>query len=213
MVSVKLHGLLGDEIGESWDLDVDSVSEALRAIEANTQKLLKFFYERDREGIEYRVLVNQRDHQSDADLVVTRSDLATIDIVPVPSGSGNGGFFKIIAGVFLIAAAVAIGFATVGVGAGIMAAIGASAVTKGLFMFGAALLLGGLFELVAGGRKLKNGTENTKDEEIAPSYIFTGPVNTIAQGNPVAIGYGRLRIGSQVVASGVSSVSVTPSAL
>ena len=39
MIKVNLHGKLGEDLGESWELDVSSVAEALRAIDANTRKL------------------------------------------------------------------------------------------------------------------------------------------------------------------------------
>ena len=32
---------------------------------------------------------------------------------------------------------------------------------------------------------------------------FNGPVNTVSQGNPVPVGYGRLKIGSAVISSGL----------
>jgi predicted phage tail protein len=43
----------------------------------------------------------------------------------------------------------------------------------------------------------------TERPENKPSYAFNGPVNTTAQGNPVPVGYGRLRVGSQVISAGL----------
>ncbi|MGT3282611.1 tail assembly protein, partial [Yersinia enterocolitica] len=39
--------------------------------------------------------------------------------------------------------------------------------------------------------------------ENTASYAFGGPVNTVAQGNPVAIGYGERRIGGAIISAGV----------
>ena len=40
-----------------------------------------------------------------------------------------------------------------------------------------------------------------KEEKETKSYLFSGPVNTAAQGIPIPIGYGRLRVGSSVISA------------
>ena len=40
-----------------------------------------------------------------------------------------------------------------------------------------------------------------KEERQTRSYLFSGPENTAAQGIPVPLGYGRLRVGSVVVSA------------
>ena len=42
MIRINLHGKLGEDIGESWDLEVSSVAEAFRAIESNTRKFRRW---------------------------------------------------------------------------------------------------------------------------------------------------------------------------
>jgi len=60
MVSIKLHGILGEEIGQDWNLDVNSVAEAFRAIEANTQKLTKTLIKHAENNLKYEILINNR---------------------------------------------------------------------------------------------------------------------------------------------------------
>ncbi len=43
-----------------------------------------------------------------------------------------------------------------------------------------------------------------------PSYVFNGPVNTTAQGQPVPIGYGRLIVGGAVISAGISIDDISP---
>jgi len=220
-VDIRLHGKLGKEIGEHWQLYVNSVGEAMRGIEANSKKLFQYFYECEKDGVEYRVLINGRDHTDDSDLVVSRKTLREIDIVPVPAGAGggNGGMFKMIIGLFLVIVASVVTFGVAAPGAivgfaSFFATMGTVFAMKAVFMFGAALLLGGLFELVSGSPKSSNGGNNdmgsgeSEKAELAPSYLFGGAVNTANQGNPIPIGYGRLRIGSQVIAAGVRSTAI-----
>jgi predicted phage tail protein len=40
-----------------------------------------------------------------------------------------------------------------------------------------------------------------------PNQFFDGAINTVAQGHPVPIGYGRMRIGSAVISTGSSPES------
>ena len=45
MKKIFLYGELGKSLGKKWELEVDSVQEALWAIEANTGKLTAFLSE------------------------------------------------------------------------------------------------------------------------------------------------------------------------
>lgn len=47
------------------------------------------------------------------------------------------------------------------------------------------------------------GVGARQSAENTASYAFGGPVNTVAQGNPVAIGYGERRIGGAIISAGV----------
>lgn len=114
MVQVNLHGNIGQELGETWNLDVSSVAEAFRAIEANTQKLTKFFIKQAENNAKYEILINNRqtwvpnaenlplkneDVKKEHFSMVAQSELfmnfgrelKTIDIVPILEGAGGGG--------------------------------------------------------------------------------------------------------------------------
>jgi len=45
MIDITLHGILGKKLGKNWQLSVDSVYEIFEAIEANNQKVNKYFTE------------------------------------------------------------------------------------------------------------------------------------------------------------------------
>lgn len=46
--------------------------------------------------------------------------------------------------------------------------------------------------------------EQREKPENKPSYAFAGPVNMTQQGNAIPLGYGKLHVGSQVVAAGMA---------
>jgi predicted phage tail protein len=62
MVEVELHGILAEKVKKTkWNLSVNSVAEAIRAIEANTRILYKTLYELEKDNLKYRVLINKKD--------------------------------------------------------------------------------------------------------------------------------------------------------
>ena len=196
LVNIKLHGHLGAKIGENWDLAVKSVGEAVHAINCLTGKLYKYLAEKDKEGANYRVLINGRDFKYNekpsidnlesiktSELAMTNKGLKTIDIVPIIEGAG-GDFGAIILGALLIVAGIIVTGLTFG-GAGVI---------------GAALIIGGIGLLAAGIINLLSSPPQFEDFRGGgkQSYLFNGPINVTNEGGPVPVGYGRLIVGSQV---------------
>lgn len=196
-VKINLFGDLGKTVGKTWNLAVSSVSEAIRFIEHNSKKkLYKYLLEKDKEGVKYRVLINNRDFVAEkpldindldtirnSELVMNRKDLKTIDIVPVIEGADDGGIFAIILGVLLIV----VGVLTFEFGGGFLIVAG-----LGLIAAGVTVLLSQPPDFAP-----------FQDSEAggAASYLFNGPQNTTREGGPVPVGYGRLLVGSQVISA------------
>lgn len=196
LVKVKLHGVLGQAIGENWDLSVSSVSEAIRAIEIlSGRKLHKFLVDNDKNHIRYQVVTNHgtikifdetnAEKLKNSELLINLKTLKTIDIVPVVEGAGDGlDFLNVFLGLTLVISSFYAGpqFGPM------------------LFMVGAGLALSGISNLLAKPPQLEEfrEIENTRQ---AVSYLFNGPENTINEGGPVPVGYGRLIVGSQNIAS------------
>lgn len=205
LVEINLHGHLGEAIGSKWDLAVESVSEAIHAIEIITKKLNKYLYEKDKEGAQYQVLINGNDFTyeegkslndietlKNSELVMSIPALKTIDIVPVIEGSDSS-TLAIVGGVLLI--------------------------IIGIFVpvIGAALIIGGIGLIAAGVINLLSSPPQFEDfREIQgggrASYIFNGPENTTREGGPVPLGYGRLLVGSHVIAASYNISDVETSA-
>lgn len=115
MVKVKLHGDLGEKIGNEWDLQVNSVSEAIRAIEANTGKLMRYLIDQAQNEAKYEIFINSRplwvpnaeslpqknkdfnkkhiDLLKNSELTIPfqNDKLSSIDIIPIIEGAGGGG--------------------------------------------------------------------------------------------------------------------------
>lgn len=190
MRKIRLYGVLAKKFGKEFELDVKSPAEAVRALCAILPGFKRHMVEHSEPGYTVRVGKEYRDLDTLADPSSTRD---VIKVAPAIAGSNAVG--RIIVGALIIAAVVMSGpggwALAAGAGGG-LTAMGAIAVGLGM-----SLVMGGVAELLTPTPKMKT----TERPENLPSYTFDGPVNTIAQGNAVPVGYGRLTVGSQVVSA------------
>lgn len=124
----------------------------------------------------YHIFLGKVDIDTQELTMTTSSEVIKI----VPATIGSGGIFKVILGA-LIAYFV-----------------------PGGQKIGISLMLSGISEILFAPPKQKGIGTNEKPDN-APSYIFNGAVNTVAQGNPVPLCYGRMKVGSQVISAGMSA--------
>ena len=206
LTHITLHGILSEQIGrQNFDLAVSSVGEAMRGIQANCKKLYKSLIENDEKNIKYRVLINKKDFLMEegkdpntregiksSELVMDFQNLETIDIVPVMEGESSQekkadskSIFAIIAGIFLIA-------------------LGVWTSNPYLVMAGLGLLLAGVSNLLTPTPKFEDVREIEGGGK--PSYMFSGPQNTVREGGPVFVGYGRLLVGSHVIQTSLDTL-------
>lgn len=211
LTQIKLHGHLGKKVKKSlWKLAVSSVGEAINAINNLTgDKLKKTLISDHKNNIKYSVLINGRDFEhskevtvedpesiAESELCIQGDYIKKIDIIPIIEGAGDG------ANIVTIIIAV------------ILIILGAIAFKTGNPALGTALIMAGLTLLVAGIQNLLS--KPPKPGEVGTgigSYMFNGPQNTNEEGNAVPIGYGRLIVGSQLVAASydIDYLSADPS--
>ena len=89
MKKVFLYGELGRHLGNEWELEVDSVQEALWAIEANTGKLTSFFRENEEKFGHYTFRVNDKNLTNKEELESNLpASIESIHIMPQIAGGG-----------------------------------------------------------------------------------------------------------------------------
>lgn len=192
MLLVRLHGSLGEKFGREWFLDVKSPAEAIRAIDANRKGFRQWVISSTPEfGFRYAVLVNHKPRRLEeyGDPVPHEG---TIDIIPGICGGGEDawGWLSVILGVVLII----VGVILIGTGVGV-----------GLILAGVSLLAGGLAVLLTPIPRVTEADTDAAESALA-SHHFSGARNTVGQGLPVPVGYGRLLIGSHMISFGVDNV-------
>ena len=123
-------------------------------------------------------------------------DDSTVHFTPTLKGSKRGGLFGVITGVALIAGALALGplgFSVIGANAAWM--------VGGL---GASMLLGGVAQMLTKMPSMSTG----KDAEKKQSTSFSNVSNMAAQGRPIPLAYGRIRVGSLIISQGVETMDI-----
>lgn len=191
MTTIRLYGGLGARFGRVHQrlLESHTVREALDALKYTIEGFEKFMARAEANGLTFAVFRGGKNLGED-ELDMTGAE--DIRIAPIVIGSKRDGLFQTILGGALIAVAT---IATGGVGG--FAAGGLWAAVGGV---GVSLALGGVIQMLSPQPK---GLKSRQDPANTPSYAFGGPVNTIAQGNPVGILYGRRRIGGAIISAGI----------
>ena len=175
--TVRLYGELGKKFGKEFQLAVNSPAEAIRLLGVNFSDFIPYFIGENRDK-RYHVLLNEQD-LDDEQAYHPCSTKEVIKIIPVIEGSGDNPILRVVIGVALV---VVGGPTAVAIGWG--------------------LIIGGVSQLLF---PIPNPVFDIEEPENQPSYNFDGAINTIRQGNPVPVGYGQLRVGSQVISAGFFS--------
>ena len=233
MRKIYLEGPLGQKFGEEWNLNVNSPSEALTAIMAQRPGMRQFITESEGiQGYEVLIDNEPVEMLEELVISAPGATHQSYTFVPVIAGSKSS-IMTMILGVTLIAitggmaAGMVPGFmgqmgtvATSGaitgasgavggaqlVGAGMTYANAAAAAgttmakimaTQGLGLLGMGLLLGGAAMM------LTPDTPDQESAEQAENYLFGGPVNTVKQGEPIPLVYGRAIVGSKTISASI----------
>lgn len=226
MKKIILEGILGDKFGKEWELDVSSPSDVVSAIGVQKKGFREFLIGSSEDGLNYEVLIDGEGVQSLEEYVHPVPQNATISFIPIVAGSKSR-LGMILTGIALVIAApyMAGAFAQV-VGAGGATSIGSTAGTlKGLgatgaLQAGAAAGAAGAtgvaatmgiyaaatfagYGLIFGGaaQYLTPKVEDGKSAITAENYLFNGAINTVRQGGPVPLVYGRMVTGSSVISA------------
>ena len=232
MKRVVLRGELGKQFGRIHHFDLNTPAEAIRALMANFEDFQNALISSAERGIGYMVQVGKDVINPEEEMHYPTAGFEEISITPVLAGAGGigGAIGQIVAGVALIAVSFLLpGAGLFGAGMGIFGPLApatiATLTTVGTVTsaIGAALILSGTSQLLSPAISDAPGTfgsieganrfasidsHNNEPADNRTSYIFNGAVNVTAQGAPVPICYGRMRVGSVVISAGVTTTDI-----
>jgi predicted phage tail protein len=211
MKVVKVYGALRKYLGQCrFQFEADTPAQAIKALCVNFPGLDKWLLDSEQNGVSYRVSIGKEKIAADdlSPLVMPWSERQVFSITPVIAGAGRTGAMIGI-GLALIAGAIILGPAVggfLGLGMGLANAAGAGiigGVAAGLIGgIGASLVIGGISQLISP-QQTYSSAERGKEAARFESFTFSGITNTVQQGLPIPICYGRAYIGSSVISSGL----------
>lgn len=183
--TIKLYGILAKKFGKEFRLDVESTSEAMRALSVQVPGFEHFMLHAHERGLEFAVFQDKQ-NISESELNLSTS-AKVIKVVPKVKGAGgDGGILNTILGaVMVVVGAVAMYFGQ---------PWGASLVGAGIGM-----MVGGIAQMLM--PKIDNTQDQNQDGNKA-NKGFGGAVTTIAQGNPVPVLYGQREVGGFIASAG-----------
>lgn len=185
MVNVRFYGSL-KQFGTEFRLDCKTPAEVVQALTSQIPKLRQFIQQGlftvrvGREYLDNRYL----EHGLNQHL----KDDSTVHFTPVLKGSKKAGLFQTIVGAVMVV-----------VGAFTSWAGGAALIAGGI-----GLMAGGVAQMLTKMPSMSTG----KDVEKKQSTSFSNLSNMAAQGRPMPLAYGRIRVGSLIISQGVETMDI-----
>ena len=184
MTTILLSGSLAQKFGRQFDrlLETGTTLEVFSALKHTVDGFEDFIRDQARLGMRYAIFRNRENVGKDEFMLCGTTE---IRIVPIVSGSKRGGLLQTVVGVTLIV-----------VGALTSWAGGAALVSVGIGM-----VAGGVIQMLTPVPKSPSQQDQASTEN-KPSYLFNGAFNSTQQGLPVPVVYGKMLVGSSVIAVG-----------
>ena len=181
MTTIRIEGWLGELLGKKWDLKVKNFVELFSAIENNTHKFRSFLLKN--RGNSFAIFV-------DGELVDNKNFIFTnirgkkVDILPVLAGATTAIAVEIAKAVGFTAKTFAFEVAVF-----VLDTIITAVITMGISVLIAILM-----------------APDDPQAVNTTSFIFGSAENVSSQGQVVPVGYGRMRTGSKVISSSISTM-------
>lgn len=190
MVTVHLGGILGQEFGRQFKFSLAKPKDAILAIDANCNGFYRRLLELAKKGGHYSFIVDGKAVDKPSHLI-NKKAFKEIHILPMIVG----------------AAGVAVAVGAVLYAAAIIAPTALGPTLVSLFtIVGGALISYGISNLLQKNTATDAaGSGSAQANALNKSFLFSSGENVTEQGNPVPIGYGRLRVGSAVIQSAIKS--------
>lgn len=186
---IMLYGHLREKFGREYSLAVDTPADAITALCHSVPGFKAHMIQHSLPG--YRVITGIEPHTAET---LHHPSTGAIKIVPVVSGAEKSNLENVLVGAALIGLAAWNPLAW-GVAAQMIGGMGMS------------LVFGG----VAAALSDASGPQSPANQQEHPSYAFSGPVNTVGQGQaiPVVLG-GPIRVGGPLISCGVTAEDYKP---
>jgi predicted phage tail protein len=187
--TIVLYGPLRRMFGRvhKRQLDIGSPADAVNALMHTLPGFRRFLIRSPQQGLGFHVFAGRR-NLGESDLYTPVEAGEEIRIAPVLRGRKSG-IFQIILGAVLIFV-------------GAYTALFSFGTSTALVELGVSMIAGGVVQLLTPIARARGGGTDKPGQQANTS--FNGPVNTVAQGNPIPVFYGGpMPVGSVVASAGI----------
>tara|TARA_Y100001937_G_scaffold59595_1_gene81826 strand:- start:2418 stop:3080 length:663 start_codon:yes stop_codon:yes gene_type:complete len=179
MTQVRLHGILAREFGDKFKFNSLRAKDIIRAIDANRKNFANRVVNLAKQGFEYCIVVDNKKISDFTELELAKN-AKFIDLVPVIAGSG------FLLPILAAGATTFLGATLAGLGSAALGLAALSMVSMGL-------------QMALAPKPEDPEPISATTNALRQSFLFSNKVNVAAQGTPVPVGFGRLKVGSQVI--------------
>jgi len=190
MTKIYLHGELAHIFGNFFKLKINNALSALKGIDANKKGFLQKISSLSKNGIYYSIIVDNEEMQNQNQLIEKRS-IESIHIIPIIYGSGElvaAGIGLVAAGSLTVAGQIVAGLVNMAISLGVSFLM--NSINKQATPPQQSISVGGATSII---------------EAKGRSYIFSNNVNAAEQGSAIPVGYGRMKVSSQILSASVKS--------
>jgi predicted phage tail protein len=192
MTKVYVNGILGKIFGQFFEFKINNGFNALKAIDANREGFFKKIKDLSLNGISYQLIIDD-ELVCDKNSLIEKRDIKTIYIIPIVVGFGQA-----------IAAAIpALVSTTAASGLTIMGQVVAfainTAISIGIQLGVAALTASTNNQGATPQPQVGIGGASALIEARGKSFVFASVDNVASQGDPIPVGYGKVKCGSKVI--------------
>ena len=182
---VYLNGEMGEKFGRVAEVKAETVKDVMHYLDANYTGVKKYLLDSTEKDIGFTVRIADQYIDDDRELILP---LDKGDIIITPTPVGSKGALKIIIGAIIVIYAWPLMAAS---SAGLF---GSTLLAKIAVGVGLSLVMQGLMQLMAPDPSVDNDVEGMEE-----GYIFQGAEHSVAEGAPVPVLYGELRIPGQPI--------------
>ena len=192
MTKVHLYGILGKVFGNFFEFKINNGFSALKAIDANREGFFKKIKELSLSGVHYQIIINGEIVDNENKLIEKRC-VKDIYVIPIIYGSGEA----VAQGLNLVITEGAKAGALTATGQMVAFAVN-TAISIGISL-AVALLTAGTSIQGSTPQPQGVGGASAAVEARGKSFVFSNVENVASQGDPIPIGYGKVKCGSKII--------------
>jgi predicted phage tail protein len=199
MTKIHIKGVLGKKFGSLFKISISNPISALRAIDANRNGFINELFNLSKKNINYHMICDS-EFINYSDQLLERKNIKNIYILPAIVGSGE----FIAAGVGLTAVNAA-GVVTLTVAGKIVAFLANTLISTAISL-GISFLMNSINKQATPPQQnISVGGATSIIEAKGRSYIFSNNINSAQQGSAIPVGFGKMKVSSQVASASIKS--------